>query len=102
MIANVEYIFFISFEFAFFEMTMSNNATRFAVYFDFLTRLSSMILLTFNFNESIFLLKSKDSAMSRDVRSISDKLFDNERLSFIARLSRVDDDDDDLIDANFD
>jgi hypothetical protein len=92
MTANVEYIFFI------FETTMSSDATRFAVCFDFLTRLSSMILLTFNFDESMFLLKS--SAMSRDVRSISDKSFDNERLSFIARLPRVDDDDDEIIDAD--
>jgi hypothetical protein len=50
----------------------------------------------------MFLLKSKNSAMSRDVWSISDKLFDNERLSFIARLSRVDDDDDEIIDADSD
>jgi hypothetical protein len=100
MTANVEYIFFISFEFVFFEATMSSDATRFAVYFDFLTRLFSMILLTFSFDESMFLLRS--SAMSRDVRSISDKSFDNERLSFIARLSRVDDDDDEIIDADSD
>jgi hypothetical protein len=92
MTANVEYIFFI------FETTMSNDAMRFAVCFDFLTRLFSMILLTFNFNESMFLLK--DSAMSRDVRLISDKSFDNERLSFIARLSRIDNDDE-IIDADF-
>jgi hypothetical protein len=104
MIANVEYIFFISFEFTFFEATMSSDATissdatRFAVCFDFLTRLSSMILLIFNFDESMFLLR--DSAMSRDVRSISDKSFDNERLSFFARFSRVDDDDDKIIDAD--
>jgi hypothetical protein len=78
---------------------MSSDATRFAVCFDFLTRLSSMILLTFNFDESIFLLR--DSAMSRDVRSISDKSFDNERLFFIARLSRVDDDDE-IIDVDSD
>jgi hypothetical protein len=101
MIANVEYIFFISFEFAFFETTMSSDATRFAVCFDFLIRLSSIILLTFNFNESMFLLRSRNSAISRDVRSISDKSFDNERLSFIARLSRVDDDDDEIIDVDF-
>jgi hypothetical protein len=102
MIANVEYIFFISFEFVFFETTISSDATRFAVCFDFLTRLSLMILLTFNFNESMFLLRSTSFAMSRNVRSISDKLFDNERLSFIARLSRVDDDDDEIIDVDYD
>jgi hypothetical protein len=99
MIANVEYIFFILFEFVFFETTMSSDATRFAVCFDFLTRLSSMILQKFNFDESMFLLRSRNSAMSRNVRSISDKSFNNERLSFIARLSRVDDDDE-IIDAN--
>jgi hypothetical protein len=79
---------------------VSSGVARFVVCFDFLTRLSSMILLTFNFNESMFLLR--DSAMSRDVRSISDKSFDNEKLSFIARLSRVDDDDDEIIDADSD
>jgi hypothetical protein len=41
------------------------------------------------------------SAMSKSVRSISDKSFDSERLSFIARLSRVDDDNDEIIDADF-
>jgi hypothetical protein len=102
MTVNVEYIFFISFEFVFFETTMSSDATRFAVCFDFLTRLSSTILSTFNFNELMFLLKSTSSAMSRDIRSISDKSFDSERLSFIARLSRVDDDDDEIIDVDFD
>jgi hypothetical protein len=102
MTVNVEYIFLISFEFVFFETTMSSDAMRFAVYFDFLTRLSSMIVLTFNFNELMFLLRSTNSAMSRDVRSISDKSFDNERLSFIARLSRVDDDDDEIIYADCD
>jgi hypothetical protein len=104
MTANVEYIFFISFEFTFFETimssnaTMSSDATRFAVCFDFLTRFSSMILLTFNFDELMFFLR--DSAISRDIRSISDKSSDNERLSFIARLSRVDDYNDEIIDAD--
>jgi hypothetical protein len=100
MTANVEYIFFI------FETTMSisNDETtaRFAIFFDFLTRLSSMILLTFNFDESIFLLKSTNSAMSRNVRSISNKSFDRKRLSFITRLSRVDNDDDEIIVVDFD
>jgi hypothetical protein len=106
--ANVEYIFFISFEFVFFETimssdaTMSSDETRFAVCFDFLIHLFSMILLTFNFNESMFLLRSTSFAMSRDVRSISDKSFDNERLFFIARLSRVDDDNDEIINADCD
>jgi hypothetical protein len=40
--------------------------------------------------------------MLRDIRSIFNKSFDNERLSFIARLSRVDDDDDEIIDINSD
>jgi hypothetical protein len=83
---------------------MSNDeaTTRFAIFFDFLTRFSSTILLTFKFNESMFLLRSTSSAMSRNVRSISDKSFDSEKLSFIARLSRVDDDDDEIIDADSD
>jgi hypothetical protein len=106
--ANVEYIFFISFEFVFFETTMSINemssnktTTRFAIFFDFLTRFSSTILLIFKFDESMFLLRSTSSAMSRSVQSISDKLFDSERLSFIARLSQVNDDDE-IIDADCD
>jgi uncharacterized membrane protein (DUF485 family) len=101
MTANIEYIFFISFEFVFFETTMSNDATSIAVCFDFLTLLSSIILLTFNFNESIFLLRSTNFAMLKDVRWISDKSFDNERLFFITRLSRVDDDNDEIIDVDF-
>jgi hypothetical protein len=40
--------------------------------------------------------------MLKDVRSIFNKSFDSERLFFIARLSRVDDDDDEIIDADFD
>jgi hypothetical protein len=84
-------------------MSMSSDETiaRFAIFFDFLTRLFSTILLTFNVNESMFLLTSTSSAMSRDVQSISDKSFDSERLFFITRLSRVDDDDDEIIDADF-
>jgi hypothetical protein len=104
MTANVEYIFFISFEFAFFEATMSSGeaTARFVIFFDFLTRFSSTILLTFKFDESMFLLRSTSSVMSRDVRSISDKSFDSERLFFIARLSRVVDDDDEIIDVDSD
>jgi hypothetical protein len=83
-------------------MSSDETTARFAIFFDFLTRLSSMILLTFNFDESMFLLRSTSSAMSRSVRSISNKSFDSERLSFIARLSRVDDDDDEIIDADSD
>jgi hypothetical protein len=79
MTVNVEYIFFI------FETTMSifNDETtaRFAIFFDFLTRFSSTILLIFKFDELMFLLRSTSSAMSRNVRSISDKSFDSERLS---------------------
>jgi hypothetical protein len=79
---------------------VSSDATRFAVCFDFLTRLSSTTLLTFKLNESMFLLKSMTSlTMSRNVRSISDKSFDSERLFFIARLSRADDDDE-IIDVD--
>jgi hypothetical protein len=101
MTANVEYIFFISFEFVFFETTISSDVTRFAICFDFLIRLSSTILLTFNFEELMFLLKSTSSAMLKDVRLIFDKSFDNERLFFIARLSRVNDDDNEIIDVDF-
>jgi hypothetical protein len=93
IIVNFEYIFFI----------MSNNAktVKFEVFFDFLTRLSSTILLTFNFNESMFLLKSMiNLIMSRSIRSISNRLFDNERLFFIARLSRVDNNENEIIDVN--
>jgi hypothetical protein len=82
-------------------MSSDETTARFAIFFDYLTRLSSMILLTFNFDELMFLLRSASSAMSRDVRSISDKSFDKERLFFIARLSRVDDDDDEIIDVDF-
>jgi hypothetical protein len=77
---NVEYIFFI------FETTMSissNETTaKFVIFFGFLTRFSSTILLIFKFNESMFLLRSTSFAISRNVRSISDKLFDSERLFF--------------------
>jgi hypothetical protein len=82
---------------------MSNDeaTARFAIFFDLMTCFSSTILLIFKFDETMFLLRSTSSAMSRDVRSISDKSFDSERLSFIACLSRVDDDDE-IIDADSD
>jgi hypothetical protein len=93
MTANVQYIFFIALDDA--------KTVRFEIFFDFLTRLSSTKLLTFNFNESMFLLKSMTNfTMSKKVRSISNKLFDSERLSFIARLSRVNDDDDEIINVD--
>jgi hypothetical protein len=83
-------------------MLMSSDETtaRFAIFFDFLTRFSSTILLIFKFDESMFLLRSTNSAMSRDVRLIFDKSFDSERLFFIARLSRFDNDNDEIIDVN--
>jgi hypothetical protein len=106
---NVEYIFFISFAFVFFETIMSINemssdetTARFAIFFDFLTLFFSTILLIFKFDESMFLLRSTSSAILRNVSSIFDKSFDSERLFFIARLSRVDDDDDEIIDVDCD
>ena len=97
--ANVEYTFFISssirlvFSSAFSFETMSRDAARFANFFDFLARFSSIILLTSNLADSISLLKSIvlliDSAMFRDVWSISDRLFEIvDRLSPTVRLSR--------------
>jgi hypothetical protein len=83
-------------------MSNDETTTRFAIFFDFLTRFSSTILLTFKFDESMFLLRSTSSAMLRKIQSISDKSFDSERLSFMARLSRVVDDDDEIINADFD
>jgi hypothetical protein len=83
-------------------MSHDETTTRFAIFFDFLIRFSSTILLIFKFDESMFLLRSTSFTMLRDVRSISDKSFDSERLFFIARLSRVDDDDNKIIDADSD
>ena len=97
--ANVEYTFFISsfirlvFFSSFSFETMSRDAARFAKFFDFLTRFSSIILLTFNLADSISLLRSIvlliDSTMFKNVWSISDRSFEIvEKLSFIVRLSR--------------
>jgi hypothetical protein len=83
-------------------ISSDEKTAKFAIFFDFLTRFSSKILLIFKFDESMSLLRSTSFAMSRNVRSISDKSFDSERLSFIVRLSRVDDDDDKIIDADSD
>jgi hypothetical protein len=71
--------------------TCSRDVVKLTNFYDSRVRLSSTMLSVFNLKESISLLKSDeeeedDSSMSRDVRSIFDRLLDK----FIARLSDED------------